>query len=74
MSDGKNNVQVIIECGPKDKQIKSLGQVVCDLPFINSYVLQIKKENLPKLTQMKRVTFYQAAKITAQHEGVLKNQ
>lgn len=63
-------VQVIVECSMDDEeehQICSLGKVKYRLPMIDSYVVEIPKENLGRLKQLKGVRrVQQDSHITAQ--------
>lgn len=61
-------MEVILQCGPNDKIIKNLGQVLYELPLINSYVLKIADEDLEKLNQLEQITYFQSTKIAAQME------
>lgn len=66
----RETVQVIVECSMNDEEeceICNLGKVKYRLPMINSYVVEIPKENLWKLQQLKGVRkVQQDSHITAQ--------
>lgn len=66
----KETIQVIVECSMEDEeecQICQLGKVKYRLPMIDSYVVEIPKENINKLQQLKGVRkVQQDSHITAQ--------
>lgn len=59
-------MEVIIECGQNDKILKELGQVLYEIPLINSYVLRIEEQHLQRFKELKHITYYQITEITAQ--------
>ena len=59
-------MEVIIEKSVRDKEIMAMGKVLYDIPMIDSYVLQIDEKNLSKFKSLKKVTYYQIARIAAQ--------
>ncbi|MDR1689476.1 MAG: S8 family serine peptidase [Clostridiales bacterium] len=65
-----DTVQVIVECGvgpEKEKILRSLGEIKYALPMINSYVLELPKQDLHKLSGIKEIiSFYKNTRITAQ--------
>lgn len=59
-------MEVIIEKGPRDKEIKALGTVLYDIPMINSYVLKVDEKNLTHFKRLKKVSYHQSVRITTQ--------
>lgn len=63
-------IQLIVECAidsEKEKLIETLGVVKYALPMINSYVIEIQKSDLHKLSGLEGIkAVHQNAHITAQ--------
>lgn len=69
-NDCMEKIQLIVECAmdeEKEKLIERLGEVKYSLPMINSYVIEIQKSDLNKLSGIEGIkAIHQNAHITAQ--------